>query len=542
MAPVARVTIVISDPLSADGLAILEQAGCFDLVHVDGADRDALRAALRDARALLVRSGTKVTDEVMGWAPGLMLVGRAGTGVDNIDMEAASRRGIVAMNTPDANSIAAAEQTLALLMALMRNIVPAANSLAAGRWDRSAFLGAELAGKTLGIVGFGRIGREVARRARAFDMTLLAYDPFVSEDLARQCEARLTPLDELFALSDIVTLHLPVTKTTRHLVDAKRLAGMKRGARLINCARGGLVDEAALHQALESGHLAGAALDVFEQEPPGDSPLPGRRDVVATPHLGASTREAQQNVSIELARQVRDYFLTGAVRNAVNIPSLSAEAYEQVAPWLDLVERLGRLAASLARGPIRKIRVDYRGEMAGLPLPPVTLAAVKGCLTPAAQESVNFVNARLMAAEKGIDVEETMNSRAEDFTSLVDLTVIAAETSCRVTGTVLSGGPRIVAMDGYQLDAPPAGPLLVLENSDVPGVVGFIGTLLGNAGVNIARINWGRDGARGTALTVIHVDATPNEALMATMRADPRVQRAESVGLPEAAGRRPAAG
>lgn len=542
MSPVARVKVVISDPLSAEGVAILRQAGCFDIVEVDGANPVALKAALADAKALLVRSGTKVTDEVMGWAPGLLLVGRAGTGVDNIDMEAASRRGIVAMNTPDANSIAAAEQTLALLMALMRNIVPAAVSLSAGRWERSKFLGAELAGKTLGVVGFGRIGREVARRARACDMTILAYDPFVSEELARQCEARLVPLAELFATADIVTLHLPVTKTTRHLVNAERLAGMKKGARLINCARGGLVDEAALLAALESGHLAGAALDVFEAEPPGDNPLLKRPDVVATPHLGASTREAQQNVSTELARQVCDYFLTGAVRNAVNMPSLSAEAYEQVAPFLELVERMGQLAASLAQGALRKIRFEYQGEVAGLPLPPITLAGLKGCLATRAGDAVNYVNARLMAGEQGIEISETLAAESEDYSSLVHLSVTAADTGCRLSGTLIRGGARIVAIDGYELDAVPAGPLIVLENSDVPGVVGAIGTLLGDAGINIARINWGRDGAGDTALTIIHVDSLPAESLLAAMRADARVRRAFAVTLPPAARRSPKSG
>ena len=528
----APLRLVISDPLAVEGLAILRSSALFDLVTVNGADRPALTRALATAAALLVRSGTAVDAELLERAPRLRLVGRAGTGIDNVDVEAATRRGVLVMNTPDANSIAAAEQTMALLLALVRRIVPAAGSLAAGRWDRGRFVGTELAGKTLGVIGFGRIGREVARRARAFDMPVLVHDPFVTDEVARAAEARLVRLDELLAAADVVTLHAPLTRATRHLIGAPQLARMKPTARLVNCARGGLVDEAALLAALEEKRLAGAALDVFESEPPAGSPLIGRPDVVATPHLGASTLEAQENVAVELARQVVDYFRSGAIRNAVNMPALSAESYQQAQPHLDLAERLGRLAGELRPGPWRRLRIEYLGEAAGLPLPALTLAALKGLLGTQAREAVNYVNARLKAAELGLVVEESFDPRSEDLATRVRLRLEGEGGGIDVAGTLARRRPRLVAVDDYELDAILAGTLLVLENDDVPGVVGEIGSLLGSAGVNIARINWGRNREGGSALTVIQVDQPPPGELLARMESGPHVSRVRLVELP----------
>ncbi len=528
----ARFKVVVSDPLSDEGLAVLRDAAAFDVVVVNGADAAALKTALADADALLVRSGTKVTAELIDAAPRLKLVGRAGTGVDNIDLPASTRRGLVVMNTPDANSIAAAEQTLALILGLVRNLAPAAESLAGGRWERTKFLGTELSGKTLGVFGFGRIGREVTRRALAFDMTVLVHDPFITTEIARSHEATAVSTDELLAAADIITLHAPLTKSTRHMIGAREIGLMKPGARIVNCARGGLVDETALLAALESGKLAGAALDVFEQEPPQESPLIGRPDVLATPHLGASTREAQENVAVELAKQVRDHFLTGAVRNAVNMPSLTAEAYQQAAPYLDLAERLGLLAGSLRDGTLRKVTFTYSGEASELPLPAITLGGLKGVLGSRGGDSVNFVNARMTAAEQGIEVTESAQPIARDYANLMEVCVETDTGALRLSGTILRGSqPRLVELDGFEIDAIPGGHLVILKNDDVPGVVGAIGTLLGNAGVNIARINWGRDQSGGHALTVIHVDAAPSAALVASIAADPRVRWVRAISL-----------
>lgn len=529
------IRIVVSDPMAAEGMDLLRQSGLFEVVQVNGADKAALAGALATAEALLIRSGTKATAEVLAMAPRLRLVGRAGTGVDNVDVEAATRRGIVVMNTPDANSIAAAELTWTLLLALVRNLVPAAVSLSSGKWERAGFMGTELAGKTLGVVGFGRIGREVASRARAFDMTVLVADPFVTEEIARAAGARLAPLSELIATADIVTLHAPLTKSTKHLIGGPEMAAMKPGARLINCARGGLVDEVALHAALESGHLAGAALDVFEQEPPpADHPLLTHARVVAAPHLGASTREAQENVSAELARQVLDYFRSGAIRNAVNMPSLSAEAYQKARPYLDLVERLGLLAGSLAHGSgWRRLSLDYRGEAANLPLQALTLAGLKGALSTRAGEVVNFVNARSKAQEIQMDVVESFDPVAGDQPNRVRLMLETDSGVTSVEGTVIRGvEPRLVAMDGFDLEGVLVGPLIVLRNDDVPGVVGAIGGWLGAAGLNIARISWGRDRAGGTALTIIGLDQPATPEVLSTIKADPRVRDVHAVQLP----------
>jgi D-3-phosphoglycerate dehydrogenase len=533
------IKVVVSDPMAKEGLDLLRNSGLFDVVTVDGADPAALAAALTDASALLVRSGTKVTAGVMAAAPGLKLVGRAGTGVDNVDVEAATRHGIVVMNTPDANSIAAAELTWTLLLAMVRNLVPAAASLAAGRWERSGLMGTELAGKSLGVVGFGRIGREVAARARAFDMTVLVADPFVTEEIARAAGARLVTLDELLAASDIVTLHLPLTKGTRHLIGAPQMAAMKPGARLVNCARGGLVDEAALKEALDGGHLAGAALDVFEQEPPpADHPLRSHPKVVAAPHLGASTKEAQENVSSELARQVLDYFGSGAIRNAVNMPGLSAEAYAKARPYLDLAERLGLLAGGLAGpGAWRRLSIEYFGDAADQPLQALTLAALKGVLSTRAGEAVNFVNARLKAQELDLEIAESFDPDPDDRQNRVRVVLEGGDARASVDGHVARQcEPRLVAIDGFELEAIPVGPLVIIRNDDVPGVVGAIGTALGDAGLNIARISWGRDTAGGAALTVIGLDEPATAEVLAGLAADRRVRHVTGLVLPPPGG------
>jgi len=528
--------VVVTDPLAPEGLEVFAALPRFDVRVRTGLKGEALRAELAPAHALVVRSGTQVTAALLEAAPNLRVVGRAGTGVDNIDVPAATRRGIVVMNTPGGNSIAACEQTFALILSLFRNVPAAAAHLAGGGWDRKRFTGRQLAGKTLGLLGFGRIGREVAVRARAFGMDVLVVDPFVTDAVAREWEAHLVERDELLARADVVSLHLPLTEETRNGVDAGVLARMKPGAVLVNCARGGLVDETALLEALDSGRLGGAALDVFADEPPTGSPLLNHSKVVCTPHLGASTQEAQRDVAWEVAGQIRDFLLHGEVRNAVNMPALSAEAYEQVRPYLDLSERLGALAGQIVGGSFRSLRVVFRGDSTTLPRAPVVTAALVGLLGSGKGGSgVNYVNARMAASELGLLVEEAAVDESGDQPGLVEVAVQGVARSSSVAGWVTAArNPRLARWEGLGLDAPPAGDILVLRNPDVPGVVGAIGTLLGDAGLNIAHIAWGRDPASREAFTLINLDSPIRGELLETIRRHPKVLWAEAVTLPPA--------
>jgi D-3-phosphoglycerate dehydrogenase len=529
-----RYVVLVTDPLAEEGLAVLSAEPAFDLRLRPGASGEDLRREVAEAHALLVRSGTKVTVEVLAAAPRLRVVGRAGTGVDNIDVPAATRRGVAVMNTPGGNSIAATEHTLALILSLFRNVPAAHRDLAEGNWNRKRFLGRQLQGKTLGLVGFGRIGREVALRARAFGMAVLAADPFVTEAVAAERDARKVDLPELLARADVVSLHSPLTPETRHLIGAAELAAMKPTAVLVNCARGGLVDEAALYDALEAGELAGAALDVYEAEPPEGNPLIGHPRVVATPHLGASTEEAQERVAVLIAGQVRDFFLEGEVRNAVNLPALSAELVARVRPYLDLAERLGSLAAQIAGAPFERAAVTFRGECTELPRTPVVSAALVGLLGRVRGGSgVNYVNARLAAGEVGLAVEERASDEAGDHAGLIEVSVTGAVRSAVVAGVVTAAGnPRLARWEGLGLDAPATGDILILCNPDVPGVVGAIGALLGDAGVNIAHIAWGRDPAVGEAYTLLNLDSPVTDAVLESLRRHPKVNWAERVQLP----------
>ncbi len=532
--PDERWVVLVTDPLDEEGLGVLAAEPRFEVRVRAGAKGDDLLREMSEAHALLVRSGTRVTAEVLAAAPRLKLVGRAGTGVDNIDVAAATRRGVAVMNTPGGNSIAAAEHTWALMLALFRNVPAAARDLAGGNWNRKKYMGRELQGKVLGVVGFGRIGREVAARARAFGMGVLVADPFVTASVAREHDARLVELPGLLAAADVVSLHVTLTPETRHLIDASALAAMKPGAVIVNCARGGLVDEDALLAALESGRLGGAALDVFETEPPPPGPLLAHPRVVATPHLGASTQEAQRNVALEIVEQVRDYFLRGEVRNAVNLPALSAERYAQVRPYLELAERLGSLAAQIAGPRPERAEITFRGECTDLPRVPVTAAALVGILGRApGGASVNFVNARFLAGETGLEVEEKAMEKAGDHAGLIELRLSGAGGAASVAGTVTAAGNlRLARWEGLGLDAPPRGHILVLRNPDVPGVVGSIGTLLGEAGVNIAHIAWGRDPEAGEAFTLINLDGPMDDALFDRIRRHPKVKWAARVALP----------
>ncbi len=505
-----QMRVLIADHLSEDGINVLKaEAGLKVDVRTDLSSKD-LAQIIGPYDGLVVRSATKVTAEVIAKAARLKVIGRAGVGVDNIDTQAATQRGIVVMNVPAGNTMSTAEHTMSLLLSMARMIPQANASLRAGLWERSKFIGTELFGKTLGIVGLGKIGTEVAKRAQAFGMRVLAYDPFLSKDRLQQIDIPMAELSQLCAESDFITVHTPLTAETRHLIDAKAIATMRRTARLINCARGGIIDEEALHQAIVGGKLAGAALDVFEQEPPKSNPLVMLDSVVCTPHLGASTQEAQLNVAIEVAKQVADALLGRGIRNAVNMPSVDAQTLKVLEPYIILGERLGSIATQLSGGKISEVRVTYAGEMTAQDTSAVTLAVLKGLLSPIVGENVNYVNASVIASERGLKVVEAKASRTEEFVSLLALDVFSNGTSgasLSLQGTLSARRqPRIVKIDRYDVEVSPTGCLLFLKNKDKPGLIGSLGTLLGEASINIAGMSNGRDKPGGTAITVVTID------------------------------------
>ncbi|MFP4058413.1 MAG: phosphoglycerate dehydrogenase [Candidatus Brocadiia bacterium] len=523
--------VLITDPLAPEGVAIFRQAG-FQVDERPGLSPQELRQALAECDALVVRSGTRVTADALEEAERLKAIGRAGAGVDNIDLDAATRRGVLVMNTPGGNTISACELTFAMMLALARRLPAASQRVKAGAWPRKEFLGTELWGKRLGIVGLGRIGSEVARRALAFGMEVVASDPFVTQERARSLEVSLVGLDELLASSDIVSLHTPRNKETERLIDRSAIARMKDGAVLINCARGGLVDEAALADALASGKLAGCALDVFEVEPPGDNPLLAFDQVVATPHVGATTHEAQAKVAVQIARQVVDVLRGRPPRNAVNAPAVEPELLELLGPYIDLAERLGRLVVQLTGGRIRRITVTCRGEMTEHDIRPLTTAVLKGVLERALTTPVNIVNAPYIAAERGLQVDAVKSSALADFANLISVEAHTEEGATSVAGTLFGRDqPRVVRIDGYHVDAAPRGTLLITHNHDKPGVIAHASTVLARRGVNIADMTCGRDEPGGTSLLVISVDGSVDAETVGEIEASPLIRRAQVVAL-----------
>ncbi len=486
--------VLITDPIAKEGIEIFRQAG-LEVEERLGLSPGELLEAIRGVHALVIRSNTKVTKELVEAATDLKVVGRAGTGLDNVDIPACNKRGIVVMNTPGGNTNSAAEHTIAMLMALSRHIPQATASMKAGKWEKKKFLGREVAGKTLGIVGIGRIGSIVARLAQGLKMKVLAYDPHIRTDVAEKLGVELVDLDELLARADYVSVHTPLTPDTRGLLNKDLFARMKDGALLINCARGGIVNEEDLYEALKSGKLSGAALDVFEKEPTtGDHPLMSLENFICTPHLGASTREAQENVALAVARQISDYLLKGEVRNAVNVPSVSGEALARLGPFLLLGEKIGTFQAELASGAIEEVEITYLGDVSEIDTAPVTVSVLKGLLAPVLREEVNFVNAPILAEERGIKVTESRSRTAEDFTNLLTVTVKAGGESNYVAGTIFGKKePRIVRINDFRLEAVPEGHMLLIYNEDRPGVIGRIGITLGEAGINIARMQVGQD-------------------------------------------------
>lgn len=517
--------ILIADSLDPSGLALFEEAGV-EVHQLTAEERPRIKEIVADFDALVVRSSTQATADLLKAGKRLKVVGRAGIGVDNVDVAAATELGILVVNAPTANLMSATEHTFALLLSLARRVPEADASMKAGEWNRK-LTGVELQGKTLGIIGFGRIGQRVADRARGFEMKVLAYDPFLDAAAARRLEVELLSLDDLLARSDAVTLHVPMTDQTRNLIDGPRLAGMKKGALLVNCARGGVVDEEALLADLESGHLGGAALDVFAEEPPKDLRLVRHKKVVATPHLGAQTREAQERISVETAQMVLAALSGSLAVAAVNLPFRPAGGRAE--PFMALGEALGRMACELLDTAPKRLQVDVWGLDESLRVP-VTVAALKGALTPFLGEVVNYVNAERVAESRGIEVVRSTHSAPGEYPQLVNVTLTAGGRSIEVGGTLFGDGdPRVVRFEGYRLEFRPEGYLLVLENQDKPGVVGKIGTLLAEAAINIADIHLSRRGQEALAVLRLDQEATP--ALIEKLRALPEVKSARRVAL-----------
>jgi D-3-phosphoglycerate dehydrogenase len=530
-----QIKIVVSDDVSATGLEPLRAAG-FHVEKRTGLALEELREVVSDCDGLVVRSETKVTAELMDAAPRLRVVGRAGVGVDNIDVAAATSRGLVVMNAPDGNTMTTAEHTLALLMALARKIPQAAASLKSGRWERKRFVGVELQGKTLGIVGLGRIGRVVASRARSLGMNIVAYDPFLQPEQARDLEVETAALDDVLARADFLTIHTPLTNETRGLIGREAFALMKQNVRLINCARGGLVDERALLEAIKEGKVAGAALDVFEEEPPpADHPLITREEVIATPHLGASTTEAQEGVAFTVAEQMRDFLLTGALRGAVNVPALGTEALNQLQPYMKLAESLGRFSAQLLdEAAVREVRIEYAGEVAEMDAAPVTRSFLAGLLRDMSAR-VNVVNAFLIADERGINVTAAYRRAGAggDFLPALATRVITTAGEQRLSGALFKqgGDGRITEIDGFHIEAIPRGHMVLMRNRDVPGVIGRVGTTLGEHGVNISRFHLGRRERGGEAMAIIETDAPLELEALAELRSFEPVIYARQIEL-----------
>ncbi|NDJ17727.1 phosphoglycerate dehydrogenase [Myxacorys almedinensis] len=498
--------VLVSDPIDQVGIDILSQVAQVDIKT--GLPPEQLVQIIPEYDALMIRSGTRVTADVIDAGKNLKIIGRAGVGVDNVDVTAATRRGIVVVNSPEGNTIAAAEHTLAMMMSLSRYIPDANQSTKSGKWDRKSYTGNEVYNKTLGVVGLGKIGAHVATVARAMGMKLLAYDPFVSVERAEQLNCRLVELDMLFQESDYITLHIPKTPETANLINAAAIARMKPTTRIINCARGGIIDEAALAAALQEGKIAGAALDVFGSEPLGESPLTALgKEIVLTPHLGASTEEAQVNVAVDVAEQIRDVLLGLPARSAVNIPGLRPDLLEQLKPYLQLAETLGNLVGQLAGGRIESLNIGLQGELATNQSQPIVIAALKGLLSHALQERVNYVNASIEAKERGIRVIETRDASVRDYAGSLQLTAKGSLGEHSVTGALLGDNEiRITSLNDFPINVPPNRHMLFTLHRDMPGIIGSIGSLLGGFNVNIASMQVGRKIVRGDAVMVLSID------------------------------------
>lgn len=530
--------VLVCDPISPKGIALLQERPEFNVVVLSKRPTEAeLLPLVSDAAAIIVRSETKVTRKVIESAPQLRVVGRAGVGVDNIDVEAATQRGVVVMNTPAGNTISTAELSFAMLLNLARKVPQAHGSMVEGKWDRKQFQGIELAGKTLGVLGMGRIGTEVAKRAIAFGMRVVGYDPFLSEARAKAIGIELvTDLDDVYRVADFMSVHMPVTEQTRGMLNASAFAKMKPGVRIVNCARGEIIVEADLIAALDSGKVGGAALDVFIVEPlPADHPYRKHSAVILTPHLGASSNEAQIKCGIEVAEVIAGYLLTGEVRNAVNLPYLDAKTYEEVKPYLALGEKLGKMLGQIAPATVDRLHITYGGKAKDLPnIDPITRAVLVGFLSRSEPKDINNVNVRSVASSVGLTVEEKRSAEPVTFNEWLHVQAFNGDEKVASTGGTFFGSPdnpRIVRVFSRPTEIVPSGVVLLLTNKDVPGIVGHLGTLLGKHKVNIASMSLSRDTAGGHALTVFNLDSAPPAALLAEIEKDPNISNVQVVKL-----------
>lgn len=524
--------VLVSDPLSDVGIKIFQETPG---IHVDvntGLTPEELKGLMGQYHGLVIRSATKVTADIIEAAHNLKVIGRAGIGLDNVDIPAASQRGIIVMNTPEGNTITTAEHTMAMIMALSRNIPQATASLKEGKWEKKKLQGRELFNKTLGLIGAGHIGRIVAHRAKGMKMKVIVYDPYIKPETIEKLDLEPVSFDELLQRADYITIHTPRTSETMNMINKDTLAKMKKGAMLINCARGGIVDEDDLYDALESGHLGGAALDVFSKEPPGNIKLMSLPNFICTPHLGASTREAQDNVAKDVADQIVAYLLHGTVKNAVNVPSISAELMTILRPYAILAEKMGSLQTQLIESGILEVQINYSGKVTEYDVTPLTTAMLKGLLTPILKDDVNFVNAPFIASERGIKVVESKTKTSEDFASLIMLKVKSMEGENIVSGTIFGKTmPRILRINDFYLEAIPEGHLLLIHNEDIPGVIGRIGTTLGKHHVNIGRMHVGQEKAKKQNVVLLATDVSVSDDILDELRGMDHIFSARRIEL-----------
>jgi len=524
--------ILISDPLAQQGIDILEEEKSFKVDVKVKLPPEELKKIIKDYDALIIRSQTKVTKEIIESADKLKVIGRAGVGLDNVDIPEASKKGIIVMNAPMGNTISTAEHAFSLLLSLARNIAQADSSLKGGKWERKKFMGVEVYGKTLGIIGLGRIGKEVARRAMSFQMKVMAYDPFLSNEKAEELGIESVNLDRLFREADYITIHTPLTNDTKGLIGKDTISLMKKSVRIVNCARGGIVNESDLLEAVKSGRIAGAALDVYEKEPPLGSEILTSEKIVTTPHLGASTEEAQVNVAIDVARSIKDALLDKGIRNAVNVPSVDQEVLKAMRPYLELAEKMGQMQAQLIEGFVKRVKITYVGEIVNQNLNALTLSIIKGLLSPILEEKVNNVNAMVIARERGITISERKTEEVKDFAHLIHVAVETNKMTNTLTGTLLmKNSPRIIRVNNFYVEAIPKGHMLVIDNEDAPGIVGHIGTILGNEKINIAGMTFGRDKKGGNAITLLNVDSEVPKNLLEKMKKAKNIRDVKYVKL-----------
>lgn len=524
--------ILISDNISEKGIEILKEEKTFEVDVKTKQKKEDLIAIIPEYDALIVRSQTKVVKEIIDAAKKLKVIGRAGEGVDNIDLQAATEKGIIVMNTPGGNTISAAEHTLSLILSLARNIPSACVSLKSGCWEREKFQGIELFGKTIGIIGLGKIGQEVAKRCSAFGMKIIGYDPFISKDVAEKMQVELVDFDELIKRSDFITIHTPLSKETRYLIGEKEISKMKPTARIINCARGGIIDENALYLALKNKRIHSAALDVFETEPLKESPLMELDNIILTPHLGATTQEAQEKVGVEIAKQVKDALLGIEIRNAVNLPYVDAKVLPYLKPYLQLGEKIGSFLAQIIEGRIQKIEIDYSGEILIYDTSSLTIAILKGIFEGIGMENVNYVNALLQAKQRGIEIQERKTTHQEDYISMVSLKMTTDKETRKVSSTLIGRHkPRLVKIDDFYIDTTPSGHILVINSIDKPGVIGKVGTILGNNDINIASLQYGRKNEGGEAVLVLNVDSKIPANILNELVKEEEIVQAKTVEL-----------